>query len=134
MVDAYLAHHIALLKYVRELLVAIAEAEVIPEEHQELLQRYDELIAVVQRGDDELYLGQELMGHVFQHYPQIAHLIPRDLLWFFGGECLHFMPDEEIALFQQLEERRCAALDNDEPFDWNAEVQMLFMPAGPTAH
>ena len=53
-----------------------------------------------------LYLGQDLVSQIFQRYPQIAHLVPRDLLWFFGGDCLHFMPDEEIEMYQALEERR----------------------------
>ena len=38
------------------------------------------------------------------------------------------MPDEEIAVFQQLEERRYEAEQNDEPFDWNLEKQLLSMP------
>jgi len=54
--------------------------------------------------------------------------VPRDLLWFFGGDCLHFMPDDEIAVFQQLEERRYEAEQNDKPFDWNLEKQLLSMP------
>uniref|UniRef100_UPI003C739539 PA2817 family protein n=1 Tax=Pseudomonas veronii TaxID=76761 RepID=UPI003C739539 len=51
------------------------------------------------------YLGQDMMSQVILRYPQIAHLVPRDLLWFFGGDCLHFMPDEELDLYQALEER-----------------------------
>ena len=62
---------------------------------------------------------------MIQRYPQIAHLVPRDLLWFFGGDCLHFMPDDELALYQQLEERRYEAEQNDEPFDWHQEKQLL---------
>ena len=67
-------------------------------------------------------------------YPQIAHLVPRDLLWFFGGDCLHFMPDEEIALYQALDERRFEAEENDEPFDWNQEKQLLALPTDGSKH
>jgi len=51
--------------------------------------------------------------------------VPRDLLWFFGGDCLHYMPDEELQMFQALDERRYEAAQNDEPFDWNQEKQLL---------
>ena len=60
--------------------------------------------------------------------------MPRDLLWFFGGDCLHFMPDDEIEMYQALEERRFYALENDEPFDWNQEKQLLAMPAQGSTH
>ena len=82
----------------------------------------------LQNVPEERHMGQDLICQVFHRYPQIAHLVPRDLLWFFGGDCLHFMPDEEIAVFQQLEERRYEAEQNDEPFDWNLEKQLLSMP------
>lgn len=132
--DAYLQHHLILLQYLRQLLQAVAEAELIPEEHQGFIERYDEMAARLQQGDDDRYDGQELISQVFQRYPQIAHQVPRDLLWFFGGECLHFMPDEEIAGYQLLEERRHGALERGETFDWDAEVRLLFMPAGQKTH
>lgn len=127
--DPYLQHQIGLLLYLRQVLQAMADAEQIPEEHQGFLERYDELLANLQQGDEDRYLGQELISQVFQRYPQIAHQVPRDLLWFFGGECLHFMPDEEIAGYQLLEERRYQALEQGEAFDWDAEVRLMFMPA-----
>ena len=45
-------------------------------------------------------------------------ILPRDLLWFFGGDCLHYMPDEEISLFQQLDEQRQAAQETQTPFSY----------------
>ena len=74
------------------------------------------------------------MSQVILRYPQIAHLVPRDLLWFFGGDCLHFMPDEELDLYQALEERRFEAEQNDEPFDRNQEKQLLAMPQDQSKH
>jgi len=114
--------------------VAIAQEDMIPEEHSEFLDRYADMIAEFSQSQEALYLGQEVISQVFQRYPQIAHQVPRDLLWFFGGECLHYMPDEEIAMFQQLEERRFEALELGEDFDWNKEVQLTFMPTKQTAH
>ena len=122
MPDTHTQHHIVLLQYLRQVIQTLAEEDLVPEEHQGFIQRYDELIAQMQRGDDERYLGQELVSQVFQRYPQIAHQVPRDLLWFFGGECLHFMPDEEIANYQLLDERRSIALERGEAFDWDAPI------------
>ncbi|WP_213876724.1 PA2817 family protein [Pseudomonas sp. dw_358] len=136
MANSYLDHQIALLQHLRGILVALGEAEQVPEESHELfLERYDELLALLPTDPVESqYLGQDILTQVIQRYPQIAHLVPRDLLWFFAGDCLHFMPDDEIDLYQALEERRYEAEQNDEPFDWNQEKQLLAMSAGDSRH
>ena len=130
------ADHLVLLDHLRSILVAVGEAEQVPEEsHTLFLERFDELRALLPIDPIESqYLGQDLMSQVILRYPQIAHLVPRDLLWFFGGDCLHFMPDEEIALYQALDERRFEAEENDEPFDWNQEKQLLAMPQDQRKH
>ncbi|KRP50092.1 PA2817 family protein [Pseudomonas poae] len=130
------ADHLVLLDHLRSILVAVGEAEQVPEEsHTLFLERFDELRALLPIDPIESqYLGQDLMSQVILRYPQIAHLVPRDLLWFFGGDCLHFMPDEELDLYQALEERRHEAELNDEPFDWNQEQQLLAMPDDQSKH
>ncbi|WP_296255152.1 MULTISPECIES: PA2817 family protein [unclassified Pseudomonas] len=129
MADANLDRTLNLLTHLRGILVALGEAEQVPEEsHSLFLERYDELIELLPREPIESqYLGQDLLCQVIQRYPQIAHLVPRDLLWYFGGDCLHFMPDEEIDLYTALEERRFEAQENEEPFDWDQEKQLLAM-------
>ncbi|AEF22650.1 PA2817 family protein [Pseudomonas fulva] len=136
MANPHLDHHIVLLNHLRTILVALGEAEqILDASHANFLERYDELLAELPVDfERSQYLGQELISQIFQRYPQIAHLVPRDLLWFFGGDCLHFMPDEEIELYQQLDERRFYAGKNDEPFDWNQEKQLLAMPAPSSRH
>ncbi|MEN0107570.1 MAG: PA2817 family protein [Pseudomonas sp.] len=136
MSSPYLDHHLALLAHLRSILVALGEAEQVPEEsHALFLERFDELLVLLpQEPEQSQYLGQDLMCQVIHRYPQIAHLVPRDLLWFFGGDCLHFMPDEEITLFQTLDERRYEAEQNDEPFDWEREKQFLAIPQEPAKH
>ncbi len=136
MSSPYLDHHLALLTHLRGILVALGEAEQVPEEsHALFLERFDELLTLLpQEPEQSLYLGQDLMCQVIHRYPQIAHLVPRDLLWFFGGDCLHFMPDEEITLFQALDERRYEAEQNDEPFDWEREKQFLAIPREGSTH
>lgn len=132
---AHLEYHLALLTHLRTILAALGEAEQVPDEsHALFLERYDELMKLLPVDPDSEYLGQDLMGQIIQRYPQIAHLIPRDLLWFFGGECLHYMPDEEQLMYQQLEERRFEAEENDEPFDWNQEKQLLSMSGDDSKH
>jgi len=127
MTTPHLAYHLQLLAHLRTILVALGDAEQVPEEsHALFLERYDELLAqLLTHPLDSQYLGQDLLCQIIQRYPQIAHLVPRDLLWFFGGDCLHYMPDEELDLYQQLEERRYEAQQQGQPFDWHAEKQLL---------
>ena len=129
MANTHIDHHLTLLQHLRTILVALGEAEqILDDSHAMYLERYDELLSDLPSDPEaSLYLGQDLISQIFQRYPQIAHLVPRDLLWFFGGDCLHFMPDEELDLYQALEERRYEAEQNDEPFDWNQEKQLLAM-------
>ncbi|MBD7977054.1 MULTISPECIES: PA2817 family protein [Pseudomonas] len=135
MASPHLDHHLQLLAHLRSILVALGEAEQIPDEsHALFLERFDELISGLQDASAPLYLGQDLISQVFHRYPQISHLVPRDLLWFFGGDCLHFMPEEEIALFQELDERRYAAEAQGLPFDWNQEKQLLALPGDSSKH
>ena len=130
------ADHLVLLDHLRSILVAVGEAEQVPEEsHALFLERFDELLASLPIDPIESqYLGQDILTQVITRYPQIAHLIPRDLLWFFAGNCLHYLSDEEIDLYQALEERRYDAEQNDEPFDWNQEKQLLAMSAQDSKH
>ncbi|WXL24090.1 PA2817 family protein [Ectopseudomonas mendocina] len=136
MANPHLEHHLSLLQHVRTILAALGEAEqILDDSHAMFLERFDELLADLPNDPDtSQYLGQDLISQIFQRYPQIAHLVPRDLLWFFGGDCLHFMPDEEIEMYQTLEERRFQAEENDEPFDWNMEKQLLAMPTEGSKH
>ncbi|KAE9650207.1 PA2817 family protein [Pseudomonas sp. PB106] len=130
------ADHLVLLDHLRSILVAVGEADQVPEEsHALFLERFDELLASLPIDPIESqYLGQDILTQVISRYPQIAHLIPRDLLWFFAGDCLHYLSDEEIDLYQALEERRYEAEQNDEPFDWNQEKQLMAMSAQDSKH
>ena len=56
------------------------------------------------QGEDYYEQGQWLISQAVANFPQLTPIIPRDLFWHFGGDCLHYMPDEEIAQFQALEE------------------------------
>src|SRR5690606_12758550 len=134
--DTALDYPLALLRHLRGILQALGDAEQIEDDsHALFLERYDELQEQLREEPvASQYLGQELICQIFQRYPQIAHLVPRDLLWFFAGDCLHYMPDEEITLFQELDERRYQAEQNGQPFDWNQEKQLLALPEESNRH
>jgi hypothetical protein len=69
-------------------------------------------------GEGDLYgEGASLVGRLFTGFPDVAPLFPRELLWFFGGECLHFMPDAEIEAYQRLEQQRLQAAARGERLD-----------------
>ncbi|SRR6056297_932544 len=69
-------------------------------------------------GHEDLYrIGPSLVSRLFTTYPEMAPMLPRELLWFFGGDCLHFMPDDEIDEYQRLEEQRIEAAANGEVID-----------------
>ncbi|WP_150304230.1 PA2817 family protein [Pseudomonas saliphila] len=129
----YHTYHLALLKSLFDTLRAQSMLmEQVPEESNILfLERFDEMINDLEAGDDAaLQQGQEIICQIISRYPQIAHLIPRDLLWYFGGDCLHFMPDEEIALYQLLDEHQAEAEARGEAFDWAQAKQLLMSNPG----
>jgi hypothetical protein len=64
--------------------------------------------------------GPSLVTRLFTTYPDFAPSFPRDLLWFLGGECLHFMPDDEIEQHQQLDEMRREAASRGAQLDFIA--------------
>lgn len=132
MANPHLEYHLQLLNHLRTILVALSEAEQVPEEsHTLFLERFDELLTLLPQDPlESQYLGQDLICQVIQRYPQIAHLVPRDLLWFFGGDCLHYMPDEELELYQQLEERRYEAEQSGEAFDWHQQKRLMSQAQG----
>ncbi len=79
---------------------------------------------------DSLYNeGIGLVSRLFTHFPEFAPTFPRELLWFLGGECLHFMPEDEIALYQKLDEERNMAAERGEVIDFEqARARLLQAP------
>lgn len=78
-------------------------------------------LALLQPEEEDIRTrAQPLVDRLFTTYPDFAPTLPRELLWFFGGDCLHFMPDEEIALHQQVDELRHEAAERGEILDLRA--------------
>lgn len=78
--------------------------------------------------------GQELMIRLVRAYPQFVPLVARDLFWLFGGECLHFMSDEEIEQFQQLDEALADAQAQQHEVDYLQLRQAIFEPGSEVKH
>jgi hypothetical protein len=77
--------------------------------------------------DTDFYIAAPaLVARLFDTYPDFAPTFPRQLLWFLGGDCLHYMADEEIDQYQQLDDLRVAADTAGEPFDFQeARAKLL---------
>jgi hypothetical protein len=100
------------LEYCRSLLgqftaTLVTRTEQLPQEHplRELAAGFESLDA---DPSDVYERGPELVARLFDTYPELTPTFPRELLWFFGADCLHYMADEELAEFQQLEDVRVA--------------------------
>lgn len=88
-------------------------------DEEQLLKAFTQALEFGQQESEEFMdAGQQLLTRIVRSYPEHVPLLPRDLFWFFGGECLHFMPDDEIATFQQLDELRYEAEDKGESFNY----------------
>jgi len=81
------------------------------------------ITALENHSNDAIFEGQNWLARLFRNYPTLAPHLGREVLWYFGGEALHFMPDEEIAKFQQLED---LMIEADENFDYLAAKQAIF--------
>ena len=57
----------------------------------QVLERFGDYTLVELTLETGQYLGQDIMCQVIERYPQIAHLVPRDMLCYFGGACLNFL-------------------------------------------
>jgi hypothetical protein len=93
----------------------------VSEDEQQLLDMLE--VTCSSQHPDEAFIetGQRMICRIIAAFPHLTPAVPRDLLWLFGGDCLHYMPDEEISLFQQLDELRFEAEDNNTEFDYEKE-------------
>ena len=88
-------------------------------EEEQFILDFQQLIKDFEEGSEHVYQdGEIFLDRAFRMFPHLVHLIARDLLWYFGGNCLHNMPDDEIQKFQRLDELRFEAEDKGEEFDY----------------
>ncbi len=122
--DTYLTSHRQFLQGLLDICLKSdpfnTEPEALLEEHQQFLNTLTELAEAETWPEDLRQSGSDLICLIVSTYPHITPHVPRDLFWFFGGQCLHYMPDDEITKFQRLDEARYEAEDAGEGFDYMA--------------
>ena len=112
--EQYRDHCLKLLSSFAELL----EAEARHCSETDPLKELAEAFSACATGPDLYDTAPGLIARLFASCPHLAPAFPRELLWFLGGDCLHYMPDDELLVFQQLDEERAAAAAAGEVFDY----------------
>jgi hypothetical protein len=96
------------------------------EEELDFLEKWDDLIKRIQDNThDYSFEAQEILSRFIRCYANLVPLIKRELLWFVGGECLHFLGDEEITLYQQLEDHLYELDKQNQSYDISKEINIL---------
>jgi len=104
-------------------------------EAEELLDLFNEVVnAYEQHAFEAFELGQTLMTRVIAAFPQALPLLSRDLLWLFGGDCIHFLGDDEIAQYQTLDEARHQQEAQDASIDYLQLRNMMITPLDGKQH
>lgn len=127
--NQYHNFHLELLKQTYNQLITYPpfnQQELLPQE-QSFLDDFAALIEQCQSfSADYIERGQGFCIHWIRSYSELNPLLPRDLLWFFSGDCLHYMPDDEINQFQRLDELRFEAESKDLAFDYPKHRAIIF--------
>ena len=127
--NQYHNFHLQLLKQTYNQLITYPpfnQQELLPQE-QSFLDDFEALIEQCQSfSADYIESGQGFCIHWIRSYSELNPLLPRDLLWFFSGDCLHYMPDDEINQFQRLDELRFEAESKDLAFDYPKHRAIIF--------
>jgi len=126
---SYQIHHLNFLKIAYNNFINRDpfKSETPTQDDLDFIEEFQQLIESFEAQETGVYEhGADFIDKAFRRYPELAHLIARDLLWFFGGNNLHNMTDDEIQKFQQLDEMRFAAEENNEEFDYINKRAGLF--------
>ncbi len=125
----YFTHHVDLLRQFKENIskerpyhISLSE---LTEHDQQFIRTLDKLCTYESYCEEMSEQGQWLVERIINGYNHLLIHLSRDLLWFFGGSCLHFMPDNEIEFYQQLDELRYAAESQGRQFDITVAKQFL---------
>ncbi|SBS31778.1 hypothetical protein MAQ5080_02064 [Marinomonas aquimarina] len=94
------------------------------EEEQDFINKWGELLSAGDQAQPEfLFDAQELLSRFIRCYPNLVPLMHRELLYFVGGECLHFLGDEELAYYQQIDEQLYDAEQAGESVDISEMIE-----------
>lgn len=104
------------------------DREHLAEEEQDFIDKWQALATIeTPPPADFLFDAQELIGRFIRCYPNLVPLMRRELLYFIGGECLHYLGDEELELYQQIDEQ----LYEQEQTDSNVDIRAIIEAAKP---
>ena len=126
-----LAYHVELLNQLSLQLAKLENSDQEYNQENTILQQLGQLIeslkdSSAQQYDSAVFEGQQWFYRFLTHNPELAPAVHRDLLWFFGGECLHFMPDEEIEKYQMLDDAMAEAMLRNVPFNYTLSREQIF--------
>jgi len=125
----YFQHHLQLILELNEAakqMPRLADTAPRDEADNEFLEDLQRLGESTQVNESFISKGQASLCRIVARYPELTPLAHRDLFWLFGGDCLHFMPDEEIAIYQRLDERRHVIESEGKTFNFADERATLF--------
>lgn len=96
------------------------------EEESDFFEKFDRLLSNIQQNDvDYSFQAQDLLAQFIRCYANLVPLIKRELLWFIGGECLHYLGDDEVSFFQDLEEQLYQLGKQNIEVDIGKQIQIL---------
>src|SRR5690554_6624269 len=99
-----LNYYVQLLKNVQERLTK-AQDNAPDLLSDDILHQLEQVInSILEESDSGYALGQDWKVQMFTYLVQCCTAIERELFWFFGVECLHFLSDEGIVRLQQSDE------------------------------
>lgn len=104
-VNSYQEYHLRLLNQLAKDIKSTSpfNSDISDELQVQFLEKLDAML-IQTNHDDLLADGQWLIEKIVANYQIVMPMVPRDLFWYFGGDSLHFLGDEEIALFQRIDE------------------------------
>ncbi len=72
------------------------------EEESDFFEKFDQLLNNIKQNNvNYSFQAQELLSQFIRCYANLVPLIKRELLWFIGGECLHYLGDDEVWFFSK---------------------------------
>lgn len=92
------------------------------------LTRLTELSNCEQWQDQQYQEAQQLVESIIANYPLLTPALNRDLLWLLGGNCMHFLGDEEIASFQRIDEYQYEAQQKGEALSFKEAKLAVMKP------
>ena len=115
MINSHLQFHTQLLNELAAYIDATPpfSTETLTEDDKNFYALLQRLTSDDSHPDEFMTDGQSLLSSIVMKYPQITPRVPRDLFWYFGGDCLHYLEDSEISAFQQLDENYHTSLTDD---------------------